>query len=190
MLQHLRNPQLVATFAVGFNVLFSLVGAFSYITFYLAAPPFRMTPAQLSWLFTIYLVGLIIIPACGLLITRYGSRAALFVAVSAGAVGMLLTLIQSLWAILLGMTLFSMGVFVCQVASTTYIQRHAPPGGRATASGLYVMFYYIGGSVSGIVPGILWRFGGWKACVSLVVVVQLITLAIAGSIWKGREQLC
>jgi YNFM family putative membrane transporter len=43
LLRHLRNPRLLATFAIGFNVLFSLVGIFTYITFYLAAPPFRLS---------------------------------------------------------------------------------------------------------------------------------------------------
>ncbi len=56
--RHLRNPQLLATYAVGFNVLFTLVATFTYITFYLAAPPFGLSPAELSALFMVYLVGL------------------------------------------------------------------------------------------------------------------------------------
>lgn len=39
---HLRNPRLTATYAVGFCVLFSLTSTFTYITFYLAAPPFHL----------------------------------------------------------------------------------------------------------------------------------------------------
>ena len=40
-----RRRRLVATFAVGFNVLFSLVGVFTSITFHLAAAPFRLSTA-------------------------------------------------------------------------------------------------------------------------------------------------
>jgi predicted MFS family arabinose efflux permease len=185
--RHLRNPQLLATFAVGFNILFTLVAAFTYVTFYLAAPPFGLSPAQLSALFMVYLVGLVITPASGILIARAGSRAALIAALMAGIVGILLTLIPNLMVILLGLVLCSSGVFVCQSASTTYIQREAHSGGRASAAGLYVMCYYIGGSVAGVLPGMLWRFGQWRACVALIVFVQLITIAIAGSAWKGRE---
>jgi predicted MFS family arabinose efflux permease len=185
--RHLRNPQLLATFAVGFNVLFTLVATFTYITFYLAAPPFRLSPAELSALFMVYLVGLVITPFGGVWISRVGSRAALIGSVMAGIAGVLFTLVPNLLVILLGLVMCSSGVFICQSASTTYIQREAQSGGRASAAGLYVMFYYIGGSVAGILPGILWRFGQWKACVALVVTVQLFTLAIAGGIWKGRE---
>jgi len=185
--RHLHNPQLLATFAVGFNVLFTLVATFTYVTFYLAEPPFGLSPAQLSALFMVYLVGLAVTPIGGVWISRVGSRTALIAAVMVGIFGVLLTLVPNLLMILLGLVLCSSGVFICQSASTTYIQRVAHSGGRASAAGLYVMFYYIGGSVAGVLPGMLWRYGQWKACVALIVFVQLATVAIAGGIWKGRE---
>jgi predicted MFS family arabinose efflux permease len=185
--RHLRNPQLFATFVVGFNVLFTLVGTFTYVTFYLAAPPFNLSPAKLSALFMVYLVGLIVTPLGGVWISRVGSRAALIGSVIAGICGILLTLTPNLLVILIGLVMCSSGVFVCQSASTSYIQREAHSGGRASAAGLYVMFYYIGGSVAGVLPGLLWQYGQWKACVALIVFVQLLTMAVAGGIWNGRE---
>jgi predicted MFS family arabinose efflux permease len=187
ILRHLRNPQLVATYAVGFNVLFTLVATFTYITFHLAAPPFELSTTQLSTLFMLYLVGLVVTPLGGLAIARVGSRAAVIGAMSAGICGILLTLTPNLGVIICGLILCSSGVFVCQSASTSYIQREASSGGRASAAGLYVMFYYVGGSVAGVLPGMLWRYGQWKACVALIVFVQLLTMAIAGSAWKGKE---
>jgi MFS transporter, YNFM family, putative membrane transport protein len=67
-----RNRRLIATFAVGFNVLFSLVGVFTWITFYLSAPPFSLSITALSSLFFVYLIGLIVTPFAGYLITRIG----------------------------------------------------------------------------------------------------------------------
>jgi MFS transporter, YNFM family, putative membrane transport protein len=184
MLRHLRNPRLVATYVVGFNVLFSLVAIFTYITFHLAAAPYLLTPAQLSSLFVVYLVGLIVTPLAGIGIGRVGSRPVLIVAVIASMIGVSLTLLHSLPLILLGLILCSSGVFVCQSASTSYIQTAAAAGGRSSAAGLYVACYYAGGSVSGVLPGFFWRFGGWTACVILVLVVQAITIAVAGFGWR------
>jgi YNFM family putative membrane transporter len=184
MLRHLRNPRLVATYAVGFNVLFSLVAVFTYITFHLAAAPYFLTPAQLSSLFVVYLVGLIVTPLAGIGIGRSGSRPVLIVAVIASMIGVSMTLLYSLPLILLGLVLCSSGVFVCQSASTSYIQTAAPAGGRASAAGLYVACYYAGGSVSGVLPGFFWRFGGWTACVALVLAVQLVTIGIAAVGWR------
>ena len=82
---HLRNDQLVATYAVGFCVLFSLVATFTYVTFYLAAPPFHLRAAELGSIFFVYLIGAVVTPAAGRAIDRYGNRAALSVAIAAGA---------------------------------------------------------------------------------------------------------
>ena len=184
MLRHLRNPRLVATYVVGFNVLFSLVAVFTYITFVLAAPPYLLTPAQLSSLFVVYLVGLIVTPLAGIGIGRAGSRTVLIAAVVASMLGVSMTLLHSLPLILIGLVLCSSGVFVCQSASTSYIQTAAPPGGRSSAAGLYVACYYAGGSVSGVLPGFFWRFGGWTACVALVLAVQAVTIAVAAFGWR------
>jgi predicted MFS family arabinose efflux permease len=182
--RHLRNRQFMTTCAVGFNVLFSLVAIFTYITFYLAADPYRLTPAQLSSLFVVYLVGLVITPFAGIWIGRVGSRVALITAVMVSMAGVSLTLLHNLPMILVGLVLCSSGVFVCQSASTSYIHIAVPAGGRASAAGIYVSCYYIGGSVAGVLPGYFWRFGGWPACVLLVLIVQLITIVTAAMAWK------
>jgi MFS family permease len=184
VLRHLRNPKLLATYAVGFNVLFSLVAIFTYITFHLAAPPYLLTPAQLSSLFVVYLAGLIVTPLAGIGIGHFGSRPVLVVAVLGSMIGVSMTLLHSLPLIMAGLVLCSSGVFVCQSASTSYIQTASLPGGRASAAGLYVACYYTGGSVSGVLPGYFWRFGGWTACVVLVLVVQLMTIGVAAIGWR------
>ena len=189
MLEHFRNRQLLATYWVGFNVLFSLVSIFTYITFRLAAPPYSLTPAQLSWLFVVYLVGLIVTPLAGLGISRAGSRAALIAAVLASMAGVALTLLHPLPLIIAGLILCSSGVFVCQAASTSYIQTAAPAGGRSSAAGLYVACYYTGGSVAGVLPGLIWRYGGWTACVVLVLLVQTTTIAIATLTWQKQRRV-
>jgi len=185
--RHLRNAQLAATYVVGFNVLFSLVAIFTYINFHLAAPPYFLSPSQLSLVFMVYLVGLVITPLAGIWIAKVGSRKALMTAELAGMAGGLLTLLHPLWVILLGLTLCSLAVFVCQVAASVYIQVAAPAGERSSATGLYVAFYYIGGSVSGVLPGYLWHLGGWTACVMLVLIVQAVTIVTAGLGWKPLE---
>ena len=42
---HVRNPKLMAVCCMGFTVLFSLVGVFTYVSFYLAKSPFNLSPA-------------------------------------------------------------------------------------------------------------------------------------------------
>jgi MFS transporter, YNFM family, putative membrane transport protein len=47
-----------------------------------------------------------------------------------------------------------------------------------------VMCYYIGGSAGSALSGLFWSRGGWPACVGLVAVVQVLTIAAAAVFWK------
>ena len=179
-----RNRRLVATFAVGFNVLFSLVGVFTWITFYLSAAPFLLSITALSSLFFVYLVGLVVTPAAGYLITRVGLRAGIAGAILCSIAGVALTLIHSLPVVVLGLAALSSGVFIAQTASQSHLRVAAPPGARVTAAGIYFTCYYLGGTAAGVVPGAFWALGKWPACVAFIVSMQLVALAIAFIGWR------
>jgi MFS transporter, YNFM family, putative membrane transport protein len=185
MLAHFRNPRLVATFAVGFGMLFTLVSVFTYITFYLADPPFHLSTDELSYLFTIYLIGLVVTPAGGYLVGHMGMRAGIACAISAALTGVLLTLSHSLWIVVLaGLGLVCTGVFIAQATANSFLRVAAPPGTRASAAGLYISCYYFGGTAGGLVPSYLWEIGKWPACVALTASVLLVTLLVALAGWR------
>ena len=187
MLAHLRNGRLLATFAVGFCVLFTVMAAFTYVNFYLAAPPFRLSTAALGFLFTVYLVGVFVTPAAGRSIDRMGHRFTIAMAFSGGILGILLTLVQSLPAVVLGLALCSTGAFIGQASAASYIGTVAKDA-RAAAVGMYVTCYYTGGSFGSALPGRFWNRGGWPACVALIAAVQVLTIALAMAFWKpGRN---
>ena len=185
-LRHFRNPRLLATFAVGFGTLFTLVGTFTYSTFYLADPPFRLSTLALSYLFAIYLVGLVVTPFGGYLVTRIGMRRGIAVAIAICFIGEALTLSHNLWIVIFpGLGLLCSGVFIAQSPSTSFLRMAAPSGGRASAAGLYLCCYYIGGTVAGVAPSYLWNIGGWLACVAMVEIVLLGMLALAWFGWRN-----
>jgi predicted MFS family arabinose efflux permease len=186
MLAHLRNPPLVATYAVGFCVLFTLISTFTYVNFYLAAPPFRLGTATLGLIFVVYLIGAVVTPVAGRSIDRIGHRFALVAAFTGGIAGICLTLIPHLLFVLLGLALTSSGVFIAQSAASSYVGRLAK-GARGAAVGLYVMFYYTGGSFGAAIPGRFWSRGGWPVTVLLIAVVQTITIALCLLFWKPAD---
>jgi len=79
---HFLNKPLLATFFVGFCVLFSLVATFTYVTFYLAEPPFGLRPAALGLVFVVYLIGAAVTPITGRAIDRHGNRVVLAAAIA------------------------------------------------------------------------------------------------------------
>jgi MFS family permease len=183
MRAHLRNPQLLATYAVGFNVLFCMVGTFTYVNFYLADKPFFLGPAALGSIFGVFLIGAVITPVAGHILDRIGHRRTLLGAVGISVAGMLLTMIQNVPTVIAGLTLESLGVFVCQSASASYVGR-AAAGGLSSAAGIYVAFYYLGGCMGSILPGFIWKQAGWFGCVTVIIFMQFVALLIAGKLWR------
>jgi predicted MFS family arabinose efflux permease len=185
-LSHFRNTRLLAAFAVAFGMLFTLVSTFTYVTFYLADPPFRLSTLGLSNIFAIYLLGLAITPLGGYLVTRIGMRRGILLAILLCMAGAAITLSHSLWIVILpGLGLVCTGVFIAQSTAASYLRVVAPPGGRVSAAGLYLSCYYIGGTVGGVVPGWLWRIGHWPACVALTQAMMVVMFIIALAGWRN-----
>jgi MFS transporter, YNFM family, putative membrane transport protein len=180
--KHLRNPQLLATYAVGFHVLLTIVAAFTYVNFYLADEPFRLGPTALSAIFAVYLIGAAITPSAGRLIDRVGYRRALIGAVGVSGAGILLTLVPRLPVIIIGLTLLASGVFASQAAASTQVGRAAGDA-RSSAAGMYLTLYYFGGAVGSAVPGFLWHHLGWPGCVAFVLLMQGTMAWIAATRW-------
>jgi predicted MFS family arabinose efflux permease len=181
-----HTPQLLATYGVGFCVLFTLLATFTYVNFYLAAPPFHLSTQALGSLFLVYLIGATVTPLVGRLIDTAGHRRTLAVSFSIGIVGILLTLIPHLMVVIIGLALCCSGVFVAQSAATSYIGVAAKQA-RAAAVGFYATCYYAGGSLGSFLPGRLWSLGGWPGCVALVAAAQAATILAALLFWAPAE---
>ncbi len=180
----LRKPALLAIFAAGFNTLFVQVAMFTYVNFHLVGAPFHLGPLALASIFTVYLVGVVVTPLAGRLIDRFGYRRVYLVSTGTALGGVLLTLLPSLWAVIAGLAICSSGVFVCQSAATSSLG-DAAGRSRSLASGLYLAFYYLGGSVGGALPGAFWSHGGWWSCIALVGSVQVLTMLLVSRFWPS-----
>ena len=185
MLRNLRNPRLLATFVIGFCMLFALVATFSYITFYLSAAPFLLTTQQLSYLFTVYLCGLGATLLAGTVLARVGLQHGMIAAIACCMTGVLVTLVPSLWVAALGLALAGSGVFIAQTCANSFLRDAAPAGGRVSAAGMYICSYYIGGTAGGILPGLFWKHSGWPGCVALVIAI--LVLAAFAAIYGWRK---
>jgi YNFM family putative membrane transporter len=182
MVRHLRNRRLVATYAIGFGVLFNFVATFTYVNFHLAAPPYQFSPTLLGALFLTYLVSSPIVPWVGRAIAMFGRRQFVLGVIALWIVGALLLLAPPVALIVAGLTLCAVCGMVCQAVSTGYVTLSAKEG-RSSAVGLYASIYYIGGSAGAFITGLAWASAGWSGCVAVIVVVQLIIALIVATAW-------
>jgi YNFM family putative membrane transporter len=185
MLAHMRNKQLLATFAVGFGVLFNFIATFTYISFHLASAPYNLSASWLGAIFVVYLTGSVLTPLTGWAVGRFGRRRFMVRVIALWAVGIALTLAPSLPVIIAGLALCAGCGLICQAVSTGYVTITAKVG-RSSAVGLYVTSFYGGGSFGAALGGIAWTYGAWPACVVLVAAMLVVMAAIVLFGWTPR----
>jgi predicted MFS family arabinose efflux permease len=188
VLTNIRNPRLIATFGIGFCMLFTLVSIFSYITFYLAAPPFSLSTSELSWLFSVYLIGLGATLAAGTILARIGLRHGMLAACALSFTGVAITLIPSLLAVGLGLALCGSGVFIAQTCANSFLRDAAAAGTRVSAAGLYICFYYVGGTVGGLLPAVVWRLYAWPGCAALTCAFLALAATLTFFGWRTARR--
>jgi predicted MFS family arabinose efflux permease len=186
MLRHFRNPLLIATYAVGFGVLFNFIATFTFISYRLAAAPYNMSPTLLGAIFVVYLVGSGLTALTGWGVNRFGRRQVMIATIVVWMAGAGLTLLEPLWAILLGLTICASCGLLCQAISTGYVTITAKAG-RSSAVGLYVTSFYMGGSFGAALGGVAWTLAGWPACVSLVAVMLVVMATIVIFTWTRSD---
>jgi predicted MFS family arabinose efflux permease len=184
MLRHLRDRQLIVTYAIGFGVLFNFIATFTYVSFHLAAAPYLFSPTLLGALFLTYLASSPIVPWVGRAIALFGRRPFILGIIALWIVGALLLLAAPVGIIMTGLTLCAVCGMVCQAVSTGYVAMTAKEG-RSSAVGLYGTAYYVGGSAGAFFGGLAWTFTGWGGCVATIVAMQIVIAGIVGAAW-GR----
>jgi len=183
--RHLHNQRLLASCAVGFCVLFSLVGTFTYVNFLLVAAPFQLSAAGLANVFAVYLVGVLVTPLAARPMERLGFMKALLWALATSAAGLLLTLAPNLWVVIVGLAVCASGVFLCQSATISAISTNVTEG-RSLATGLYYMSYYAGGAAGTWVVGLAFEGWGWSGSVATIAGAQALAAVIVLLIWRPR----
>jgi predicted MFS family arabinose efflux permease len=185
MVAHLRNTELIATYAVGFGTLFNFIATFTYVNFVLAAPPYNFSATLLGAIFFAYLIGAAITPMMGRAVHKFGRRPFMIGNLAIWVCGIAMTLLPSLIAIIFGVALCATCGLISQAISTGYVTLSAREG-RSSAVGLYVTAFYVGGSFGALLPGLAWNKAGWTGCVAMVIAMLAIMAAVITLVWRDR----
>ena len=160
---------LMSLYLMGFALMGAFVAIFNAMAFRLAAPPFLLSVGVAGLVFVVNGLGSVTSPLGGRLATRYGARAVVPVALAVDLAGIALTLVDTLWAIALGLALVTSGFFAAHGVVSAWVTARASRKGPGTAmaGSLYLAFYYFGSSVMGALAGTTWSAGGWLAVAAL-----------------------
>jgi predicted MFS family arabinose efflux permease len=176
-LAHLRNKPLRASFGIGFLILFTFIGTFTYVNFVLVRPPIGLGPMQLGLVYFVFLPAILTTPLAGHVARRLGTRPTFWGALAVAGAGLPLLLLN-LPAVLAGLALVGVGTFFAQAAATGFVSR-AATADRGSASGIYLACYFLGGLVGSAVLGQVFDRLGWTACVAGIATALLLAAGLA-----------
>ncbi|MBQ5964942.1 MFS transporter [Massilia sp. ZL223] len=175
---HLRDPGLPWLFAVPFLLMGSFVSLYNYIGYRLLAPPFELRQSAVGALSLLYLLGIFSSMWAGKLGDKLGRRNVLWLVMGVMIAGLLITLHDSVFAVVLGVGLATFGFFASHSVASSWVGRRAKPP-QALASGIYLFFYYLGSSVVGWATGYVWEQWAWPGVVLMLGAILLVGLGIA-----------
>ncbi len=175
----LREPALLVLYAQGFLLMGGFVTIYNYLAFRLTAAPFHLSTTVTSLLFLAYLAGTWSSRRAGAAAGRYGRLGVLLVSIGVMIAGILLTLVPALPFVLAGLVVLTIGFFAAHAIASGWTAARAVVG-RAQATSLYNLFYYLGSSVVGWLGGLVFTRFGWDATALTVVCLAVVAAAWAG----------
>ena len=184
LFSHIKNPLLWPIYLVGGLNFMVFLNQYTYVAFYLSAPPIHMASAALGLLFLTYLTGTFASGISGWLINRFGLCQTLLAAIGIMAMGNLGLLSGELPAILLALLVDSFAFFLAHACASSWVGRSVHQH-RALASSLYLVFYYLGASLGGLYLYPFWEAAGLPG---VAVGMWLVLLVTAGLTWRLLRQ--
>jgi predicted MFS family arabinose efflux permease len=184
--EHLRNPLLRPSFAIGFCILFAFIGTFTYVNFVLVREPIAIGPMTLGFVYFVFAPSIVTTLLAGRAVQRFGTGPTVWGSLAVAGLGLPLLILPHLPAVLTGLMLVGIGTFFAQATATGFVSRAATTD-RGSASGLYLASYFLGGLVGSAVLGPVFDRLGWAACVTGVGISLVVAALLAVRLWTAAE---
>lgn len=177
----LSDPALLALYALGACGVGALVAVFNALGFRLTSAPFDLTVGSLSLIYLVYVLGTVSSTVSGRLADALGRRAILPAGCAIAVAGVLLTLLPSLPAIVVGLGALTVGFFVIHGLASGWVtaRAHASGNSPGQAAAFYLFCYYVGSSVFGNLGSTAWTHAGWTGVVVLAAGLLVIACLLA-----------
>ncbi|WP_407545930.1 MFS transporter [Vibrio parahaemolyticus] len=158
---HFRNQRVWFAMLIGGLNFALFVNLYSVMGFRLVSAPHNVPVGLASLIFICYLGGTFSSRCAGHWSKRYSSILGMFLGAMVSMAGMWIAAFESLAAILIGLLLISFGAFFTHTLAYGWVGQNATQA-KATATALYLVHYYVGGSLGGFLLLYCWQHGGWS----------------------------
>lgn len=179
-----RDKNLIALYSIAMIIMGSFVCAYNFISYVLLAEPYNLSQTTMGLVYLLYLVGTAASTAMGMMSDKIGNGKVIFINCVLMLLGMLISLGPPLAMKIAGMAVFTFGFFGGHSSACSWNGKlHNADKGQLTA--MYMLFYYIGGSVFGSLGGVFLVDFGWTGIVGFLSSVLMVSIFL--SLWLIRS---
>ncbi|MDR9829801.1 MFS transporter [Vibrio sp. FNV 38] len=160
VIKHFSNKPLWSAMLIG-GVNFALfVNLYTVMGFRLVAEPYQLPVSIVSMIFLCYLAGTFSSSLTSKWMSFGSTRSGICLGTAVMLLGIIVAYIESISAMIAGLLLISFGAFFSHTLAYAWTSQMAKAG-KATAVALYLVHYYIGGSLGGFWLIYCWQKMGW-----------------------------
>ena len=172
--QILRDKRFTVIYLLMFSIFFVFVGVLNILPFRLKELDPSTSESQIGLLYLGYGVGIVVSLYIHRIINFFNKemRAILF-GIAIFFISTLLYVVSNPLIIFLNVFLFCLGMFIVHTVSTR-IANSLKQTQKALTSGMYLTFYYIGGTVGSIIPPMFYQLYGWNNTIYLCMFLLFI----------------
>lgn len=180
---HLRQPLLWLTYLIGGLNFFIFLNQYTYISFVLADAPYHLSSSWIGLLFVTYFTGTIGSALSGNIGIRLSPALGIALGIVIMMLGTLVTLSQQLEFIVTGFFISAFGFFLCHSLASSWVNHNATKA-KASASALYLVFYYLGASTGSLYLQPFWQWQNWTGVVIASLLIYTATLFCSLVLWR------
>lgn len=186
----LKNPALVALYAIGGCGMGAFVATYNALSFRLVAEPFGLGLGAVGLVFLVYPVGTVGSIVAGRLAGAFSRQTVMPIASLVLAAGLLLTVPDNLVAIILGLAVMTGGFFAVHGVASGWVPIGAHSAGIAPgpAASVYLFAYYLGSSLFGGAAGLVWSAGRWPGVLALTLTLTGIVIVLSLLLRRTRSR--
>ena len=186
VLTHLKRKRLLFAMIIG-GINFGLfMNLYSVMGFRLVAPPYEFPVGWASLIFLCYLAGAVSAQVSGWWLQSRSTIAGIFLGNAVSLLGALVATCESLSAIIAGLLLISSGAFFTHSLAYGWVSQKAESA-KASATALYLVHYYTGGSIGGFILMACWETGGRYAVLTGAAIFYILIFILAVRLRQYQE---
>ncbi|MFA0414102.1 MFS transporter [Vibrio renipiscarius] len=176
LLSHLKNRTIWLAMVIGGLNFALFVNLYSVMAFRLVAPPHHLSIGIASMIFLCYLAGTLSAQLTATWNRRYSAVNGMLLGTTISLLGMVVAYFNHLIWMVAGLLLISFGAFFTHTLAYAWVSQKAKRA-KATATALYLVHYYIGGSLGGFYLIYSWQHSGW---IGVMMAGSILYLALFG----------